>query len=111
MLLSLLIFCLRKGGSARHAAVQQLFSGTSLCNTTPDTASVTLWNMSAVGAMVWWRDVCGACLQGLLNPILEKYNEGALTAKIFGVPAMQAVIEWKWVSCASAAVAPDSPSA
>ena len=35
--------------------------------------------------------------QGILNPILEKYKEGALTSKIFGVPAMQAVIDWKWV--------------
>mmetsp|Transcript_6515 Transcript_6515/g.18757 ORF Transcript_6515/g.18757 Transcript_6515/m.18757 type:complete len:521 (-) Transcript_6515:416-1978(-) len=38
--------------------------------------------------------------RGLLNPILEKHQDGALSAKVFKLPAIEAVIQWKWTTWA-----------
>lgn len=38
--------------------------------------------------------------QGLLQPLLKRYQSGAIGLEPFGLPAVQAVVEWKWRSFA-----------
>ena len=34
--------------------------------------------------------------EGLLQPLLKRYQAGAVGLPVFGLPAVQAVIEFKW---------------
>lgn len=34
--------------------------------------------------------------RGVLNPLLEKWQDGAVATQVFGLPAVQAVIQFKW---------------
>jgi hypothetical protein len=34
--------------------------------------------------------------RGVLNPLLEKWQDGALSTRVFGLPVVHAVIEFKW---------------
>ena len=34
--------------------------------------------------------------EGLLQPLLKRYQAGAVGLAVFGLPAVQAVIEFKW---------------
>jgi len=37
---------------------------------------------------------------GVLNPLLEKWQDGALATRVFGLPVVHAVIQFKWGAAA-----------
>lgn len=46
------------------------------------------------------RHAAGADDAGLLNPLLKRWQDQACSQMVFGLPAVQSVINFKWDRCA-----------
>lgn len=52
------------------------------------------------------KDAAAPDVEGLVNPLLQRYNAGGCHYSVFGLPAVQAVLQFKWDTFAGKLVRP-----
>lgn len=53
-------------------------------------------NVTVEAFVVNIKDAAKPDVQGLVNPLLKRYNAGGCHYSVFGLPAVQAVLQFKW---------------